>query len=161
PHDRHRRSEPDRPSAGPDLRSQRRDTPARGRRGYRPCGVHRRGRHPSRAGRAHRAGIRPGGAQADSVARGKGMIHPRGARSHGSPVDIVVESALWKDQRGFRTLLRRAVAEAGAVLSTSDAELAIVLTDDSAVRTLNRKWRGKDEATNVLAFPATQPHSGS
>jgi probable rRNA maturation factor len=87
------------------------------------------------------------------------MIRPRGRRAHGAPlvVDIMVESVLWKDQRGVRPLLRRAVAEAAAMLSTSGAELAIVLTDDSAIRGLNRNWRGKDEPTNVLAFPAKQP----
>jgi probable rRNA maturation factor len=33
-------------------------------------------------------------------------------------------------------------------------EIAIVLTDDAEMRTLNRSWRGKDVATNVLSFPA-------
>jgi probable rRNA maturation factor len=33
------------------------------------------------------------------------------------------------------------------------SELAIVLTDDSAIRALNRDWRDVDKATNVLAFP--------
>ena len=33
------------------------------------------------------------------------------------------------------------------------AELAIVLTDDLAIRALNRDWRGIDKATNVLSFP--------
>jgi probable rRNA maturation factor len=40
------------------------------------------------------------------------------------------------------------------VLSTPQVELAIVLTDDSASRLLNRAWRGVDAATNVLSFPA-------
>jgi probable rRNA maturation factor len=34
-----------------------------------------------------------------------------------------------------------------------------VLTHDSAIRKLNRTWRGKDEPTNVLAFPARQQTS--
>jgi len=89
------------------------------------------------------------------------MMRPRGARSRGAPVDIVVESTLWNDLRGVRTLLRRAIAEAGAMLSTRGAEFAIVLTDDSTIRALNRKWRGQDKPTNVLAFPATRPHPGS
>jgi probable rRNA maturation factor len=89
------------------------------------------------------------------------MIGRRGARSQDAPIDIVVESALWKDRRGVGTLLRRAIAEASAMLSTRNAELAIVLTDDSAIRRLNRRWRGKDEPTNVLAFPATQPYRDS
>jgi probable rRNA maturation factor len=34
-----------------------------------------------------------------------------------------------------------------------------VLTDDAKIRALNRSWRGKDTATNVLSFPA--PAGGS
>jgi probable rRNA maturation factor len=77
----------------------------------------------------------------------------------GPVVDILVESKRWNARRGIKPLLRRAVAEAAAALSTSDAELAIVLTHDSAIRRLNREWRGKDEPTNVLAFPA-RPAAG-
>lgn len=81
------------------------------------------------------------------------MKRPRGARS-GPTVEILVESELWKGRRGVRPLLRQAIAAAAATLSTRPGELAIVLTDDSAIRKLNRAWRGKDEPTNVLAFPA-------
>ena len=88
------------------------------------------------------------------------MRRPRRAANRAAPVvDILVASARWKARRGVRPLLRRALAEATATLSTSDAELAIVLTDDSAIRRLNRRWRGKDEPTNVLAFPALQQAS--
>ena len=76
-------------------------------------------------------------------------------------VDVVVESKLWKDRRGVEPLLRRAIAAAAAMLPTSDAELAIVLSDDSAIRRLNRRWRGKNAPTNVLAFPAAHPPSGA
>ena len=34
-----------------------------------------------------------------------------------------------------------------------------MLTDDSAIRALNRDWRGHDKPTNVLSFPAKQPRS--
>jgi probable rRNA maturation factor len=84
----------------------------------------------------------------------------RGPTQHLPVVDILVESARWRGKRGVRALLRRALAEAAATVSTSDAELAIVLTDDSAIRRLNRKWRGKDEPTNVLAFPTLEPSAG-
>ena len=70
-------------------------------------------------------------------------------------VDIVVESPLWKAQRGADAMLRRALA-AAAALAPSEGELAVVLTDDSAIRALNRDWRGKDAATNVLSFPAKE-----
>jgi len=66
---------------------------------------------------------------------------------------VVVQSGLWKEPGNAKTVLRRAVRTAAAALSTSGAELAIVLSDDSAVRLLNRQWRGIDKATNVLSFP--------
>jgi probable rRNA maturation factor len=37
------------------------------------------------------------------------------------------------------------------------AELSIVLTNDAEQRELNRDWRGKDSATNVLSFPQIEP----
>jgi probable rRNA maturation factor len=72
-------------------------------------------------------------------------------------IDVIVESDRWKERAGIRPIIRRAVAEAAAALSTAGAELAIVLTDDSAVRLLNRAWRGVDAATNVLSFPTDHP----
>jgi probable rRNA maturation factor len=55
--------------------------------------------------------------------------------------------------------VRRAVRRAAAALSTRAAELAIVLTDDAAMRRLNRMWRGVDAPTNVLSF-ATRNSGG-
>src|SRR4029453_14563269 len=93
------------------------------------------------------------------------MKRPRGAKP-APAVEILVESARWKARRGVRPLLRRATPEAAGALSTMalstrPLELAIVLTHDSAIRKLNRTWRGKNEPTNVLAFPAQQQASGS
>ena len=68
-------------------------------------------------------------------------------------IDVLVESKLWKNAKNAEPVIRRAIAEAAATLSTPAAELAIVLTDDSAIRLLNRTWRGVDAATNVLSFP--------
>lgn len=67
-------------------------------------------------------------------------------------IDVRVDSGLWKEANKVKATVRRAVTQAAATLST-DAELAIVLTDDSAIRVLNRQWRGIDTATNVLSFP--------
>jgi probable rRNA maturation factor len=76
----------------------------------------------------------------------------RPARS-ATKVDVLVESKLWKEPARVKSILRRAVAEAAATLPTRGGELAIVLTDDSSIRLLNRQWRGLDKATNVLSFP--------
>jgi len=86
---------------------------------------------------------------------------PPTSRARRAPViDILVDSALWRPRRGVRLLLRRATAEAATALAAKPAELAIVLTDDAAIRRLNRTWRGKDEPTNVLAFPTQSGSNG-
>jgi probable rRNA maturation factor len=86
---------------------------------------------------------------------------PRSHRPQVAPeIDIMVDSPLWKAQRGVKAVLQRAISEAAAMAATSGGELAIVLTDDSAIRALNRDWRGQDRPTNVLSFPAHVP-SGS
>jgi probable rRNA maturation factor len=73
-------------------------------------------------------------------------------------IDVLVESELWNRRDGVKSAARRAITKAGDVLSTPSSELAIVLTDDSAIRVLNRDWRGVDAPTNVLSFPAL--HAG-
>jgi probable rRNA maturation factor len=85
----------------------------------------------------------------------------RSRRPQVAPViDIMVDSPLWKTQRGVKAVLQQAIGEAAAMAATSGGELAIVLTDDSAIRALNRDWRGKDQPTNVLSFPAHAPALG-
>jgi probable rRNA maturation factor len=69
-------------------------------------------------------------------------------------IDIVVESPLWKAQRNVEAVVRRAIREAACAVSAIEGEIAVVLTDDCASRTLNRNWRSKDVPTNVLSFPA-------
>jgi probable rRNA maturation factor len=68
-------------------------------------------------------------------------------------IDVLVESELWRQTDDVESIAKRAIAAAAAMLSTPPAELAIVLTDDSAIRLLNRTWRSVDAATNVLSFP--------
>jgi probable rRNA maturation factor len=81
-------------------------------------------------------------------------------------IDVLVDSDRWKEAAKMRAVVRRAIGRAAATVSTSGTELAIVLTDDSAIRELNRLWRGKDAATNVLSFPTKRktadepPHLG-
>jgi probable rRNA maturation factor len=69
-------------------------------------------------------------------------------------VDIIVEATAWKALRGVKPALRRAITAAAAPMRLEESELAIVLTDDAAIRVLNNRWRGRDAPTNVLSFPA-------
>src|SRR5258708_4941777 len=81
----------------------------------------------------------------------------RKGRGAAPALDIIVDSPLWKGHGGIKTVLQRAIGEAASMAATTGGELAIVLTDDSAIRALNRDWRGKDRPTNVLSFPANTP----
>jgi probable rRNA maturation factor len=76
-------------------------------------------------------------------------------------VAVLIEAPEWSRQlRTAAALARRAVREAlsarspGRAGRPGDVELTVVLTDDRAVRRLNRDWRGQDKPTNVLSFPA-------
>jgi probable rRNA maturation factor len=76
-------------------------------------------------------------------------------------IDVLVEAG-WDEKFDWQKLGGAAVLAALSVsayagLATSPAELAVRLTSDDAVQTLNRTWRGKDEATNVLSFPMADP----
>tara|TARA_B100000405_G_scaffold172026_1_gene120266 strand:- start:533 stop:1057 length:525 start_codon:yes stop_codon:yes gene_type:complete len=52
------------------------------------------------------------------------------------------------------TRAARAAYFAGSLDLGRSCEAAVVLTDDDRVRLLNRDYRNKDRATNVLSFPA-------
>jgi probable rRNA maturation factor len=75
-------------------------------------------------------------------------------------VDIQVASKLWQAQPQAEPTVRAAIA-AAASLSTAAGEVSILLTDDKAIRALNRDWRGIDKATNVLSFPAPDAAGGA
>jgi probable rRNA maturation factor len=69
-------------------------------------------------------------------------------------IDIRVESDLWKRNRAVKTVARRAIVTAAAMMALPTCELSVLLTDDPTIRTINCDWRGVDAPTNVLSFPA-------
>ena len=77
--------------------------------------------------------------------------------------EILVTADCWHRESGAENAIHRAIETAAAMVDadTADAELAIMLTDDAGIRTLNNTWRGIDKATNVLSFPALQPEGPS
>lgn len=68
-------------------------------------------------------------------------------------VDIRIDARAWRADPRIRAHVRAAVAAAAAVAGRDGGAVSILLTDDAAMRALNRDWRGKDAATNVLSFP--------
>ena len=80
-------------------------------------------------------------------------------------IDVMIDSPLWTAEPAAEDVVRQAIGAAARLASSPEAEIAIVLTDDSAIQTLNRTWCDRDEPTNVLSFPArrgraAEPHLG-
>ncbi len=72
-------------------------------------------------------------------------------------IDISLEAEGWSALPDLAILVQRSVDAAAAAAGFDPAvaaELSVLLCDDAAIRDLNRTWRGKDKATNVLSFPA-------
>jgi probable rRNA maturation factor len=69
-------------------------------------------------------------------------------------IDIEVEVAAWTDALPDAEALVRVAAEAALARAEPTGGVTVLLTDDESVRELNAQFRGKDQATNVLSFPA-------
>jgi len=66
-------------------------------------------------------------------------------------------------QRGARVShrrLARAAARALAAEGLAGAQVSLTLVGDRAIRALNRRWRGLDRATDVLAFSQREGEGG-
>jgi probable rRNA maturation factor len=88
------------------------------------------------------------------------MKTPLGRRTSPPHIDVRFQSPLWDAQPLAEETVRNSVVAAATALSTAGGEVSIVLTDDSAIRSLNRDWRGIDKPTNVLSFPVSCPATG-
>ena len=73
--------------------------------------------------------------------------------------EVLVVADCWQNEPDAESVIQRAIAAAAEEVDADvgDAELAVMLTDDAGIRTLNSNWRGMDKPTNVLSFPALQP----
>jgi probable rRNA maturation factor len=73
--------------------------------------------------------------------------------------DVLVVADCWQAEPDAESIIHRAIATAAEMVDADvgEAELAVMLTDDAGIRTLNGNWRGIDKPTNVLSFPALPP----
>ena len=76
--------------------------------------------------------------------------------THRLELDVIVDVPAWLDALPAAEAICRRSAEAAyhAAGGGAEAEASVVLSNDARVKALNAAWRGKNEATNVLAFPA-------
>ena len=87
-------------------------------------------------------------------------LPPRGGekKTRAFTIDVAIPCPAWRRSLpGVARLARETVRAALTDSGIDAAEVSLVLTDDAAVRTLNRRWRGKDVPTNVLSFPTGEP----
>lgn len=70
--------------------------------------------------------------------------------------EVVVAADCWQHEPEAEATVQRAIAAASAATDADvgGAEIAVMLTDDAEIRTLNKDFRGIDKPTNVLSFPA-------
>ncbi len=59
------------------------------------------------------------------------------------------------DVRDLRRAVQATLREEGI---EEPVEVSVILVDDTAIRALNRAYLGRDEPTDVLAFPQSGPH---
>jgi probable rRNA maturation factor len=70
--------------------------------------------------------------------------------------EVLVVADCWQTEPDAEAVIQRTVAAAAETVNADigEAEIAVMLTDDAGIRTLNSNWRGIDKPTNVLSFPA-------
>jgi probable rRNA maturation factor len=101
----------------------------------------------------------------NSAARATAAISRRKRNSAPMPpfvlpiTEILVTAECWHAEAQAEAAIQRAIATAAEIADADlgEAELAVMLTDDAGIRTLNSNWRGIDKPTNVLSFPALPP----
>lgn len=77
-------------------------------------------------------------------------------------IAVTKASRAWTKLRGAKSLCERAAAAAleapapkGSTKVKGKVELSIVLANNKTIQTLNLRFRGMDQPTNVLSFPAS------
>ncbi len=92
--------------------------------------------------------------RAPNMARGH---TPHAPENSWLDVDVVVECADWSaidDVEASVVAASQAVARHSRFEASDAASVCIALSDDAAVKLLNRTYRHMDKPTNVLSFPA-------
>lgn len=76
---------------------------------------------------------------------------------HEVAIDVAVAEARWAEIAGHDDLIARALRQTLVQTGTKlreGAEVSILLCNDAFIAGLNKQWRGRDAATNVLSFPS-------
>jgi probable rRNA maturation factor len=69
-------------------------------------------------------------------------------------IEVEIEDPAWAAALPEAKPLAVQAGAKALELAIAAGDIAVLLTDDAAVKDLNARFRGKDTATNVLSFPA-------
>jgi len=81
------------------------------------------------------------------------------AELEGIRLDIAIAPEAARAAPEAREIIGRAIRAADEAAGPSEGIVSVVVEDDAAIRELNRQWRGIDQPTNVLSFPAAATSS--
>ncbi|MBO0742007.1 MAG: rRNA maturation RNase YbeY [Hyphomicrobiaceae bacterium] len=110
----------------------------------------------------------PSEAPPSSLPRARPAVSPHDAATETEPpqrlsLTLVTEDGDWSRFGTIAAIIERAgvaLAKAPELAVPDGSEASVVLGNDALVRRLNASYRGKDAATNVLAFPFQRPPGG-
>ena len=75
------------------------------------------------------------------------------------PVDVLIKDEGWNSAiKNPEAFCKHVIGKAKTVVDfEAHGELSIALINDAEIQALNKTYRGKDKATNVLSFPDSGP----
>jgi len=83
-----------------------------------------------------------------------GIQHP-GSDDEPSMIELIIDDEDWSHALSAPEALARRCYEAAVTLEPDlEGEIALMLTSDSEMQALNKRFRSKDTPTNVLSFPS-------
>lgn len=77
--------------------------------------------------------------------------------AQGLSIDLRIADPRWTGALGDPDDLAVRVLDHGAAVAGVGGEIAILMTDDAEMQTLNRQWRKLDQPTDVLSFLSDGP----
>jgi probable rRNA maturation factor len=85
---------------------------------------------------------------------------PRTLAGNAGKIEHVPDAEVWRAWGLSRAGLSRFLKSAQAAVGL-EGEVEVLLAGDRTLRRLNREYRGKDKATDVLSFPAAEDLAGA
>jgi probable rRNA maturation factor len=85
---------------------------------------------------------------------------PRTLAKSAGKIECVPDAEVWRAWGLSRSGLGRFLKSAQAAVGL-EGEVEVLLAGDRTLRRLNREYRGKDKATDVLSFPAAEELAGA